>query len=98
MRWAMGWSGAALGTLGAGGACCTLRAGVVAGTLGGGGTSCARGGGGAGLALVVGWTGEAGTTRGSVKAGDGELVEVEVKRQLLKSSLMLEMALSWLLQ
>ena len=48
--------------------------------------------------MVVGRMGEAGTTRGSVKAGDCELVEVGVERQLLKSSLMLEMALSWLLQ
>ena len=84
-----------------------VAGGMVAGILGGGGTSCTRGGGGAwctyggggtGLALVVGGTGVAGTTRGLVKVGDGESVEVGVERQLLKSSLMLEMALSWLLQ
>ena len=104
----MGWSGATLGTLGAGGVCCTLGAGVVAGTLGAGGvvtgtlgaggTSCTRGAGGVGLVPVLGGTGEAGTARVSMKVGDGESVEVGVERQLLKSSLMLEMALSWLLQ
>ena len=57
---------------------------------------CTLGGGGAGLAMVMGRTGEAGTTGGLVKAGDCELVEVD--HQLLKSSLMLEMALSWLLK
>ena len=53
---------------------------------------------GVGLGPVVGGAGEAGTTRWLVKAGDGESVEVGVDRQLRKSSLMLEMALSWLLQ
>ena len=86
----MSWSGAALGTLGGGG--------VVVGTLGGDGTWCTLRVGGAGLAMVVGGTGEAGTTRGLMEAGDSESVEVGVERQLLKSSLMLEMALSWLLQ